>query len=86
MAFTDRDALLALFQLAGGPNWTSKENWGTDAELSQWYGIGVDDQDRVVKLDLRDNSLKGVQSYGVAISVGRLCVRTLHVLSVTLGL
>ena len=65
MAFTDRDVLRALFRSAGGPSWTRKEYWDTDAELSQWYGVEVDDQDRVVKLDLRHNNLEGaIHTFG----------------------
>lgn len=59
MAFTDRDVLLALFRSAGGPNWSRKQNWDTDAELSKWDGVWVDGQGRVVKLDLRENNLQG---------------------------
>lgn len=46
----DRDALLALFRATGGGNWTRNDNWGTDAELSTWFGVEVNDQGRVVKL------------------------------------
>lgn len=60
MASTDRDVLLALYNATDGANWTIKTNWDTDANLSDWYGVKVDDQSRVVKLDLGNNNLRGI--------------------------
>lgn len=54
----DRGALLALFGSTGGANWSEKDNWGTDADLSQWHGVLVN-EGRVVKLDLESNNLRG---------------------------
>ncbi|CAN0168804.1 unnamed protein product, partial [Ectocarpus sp. 13 AM-2016] len=59
MASTDRDSLLALFNATDGANWKNNNRWGTDADLSQWNGVGVNDQGRVVELDLRYNKLRG---------------------------
>ncbi|CAN0280957.1 unnamed protein product, partial [Ectocarpus sp. 12 AP-2014] len=57
---TDRAALVALYNATDGDNWTNNTNWNTDAPLGQWYGTGrVNDQGRVVMLDLRNNNLKG---------------------------
>ena len=60
MAATDRDALLVLFRLTDGRNWTNNTNWDTDAELSEWYGVNVNDQGRVLKLSLSTNNLRGM--------------------------
>lgn len=63
MAPTDRAALLALFRSTGGATWWGKHNWGTDAELSRWYGVTVNDQGRVVKICLNFNNLRGMKSH-----------------------
>lgn len=57
MAATDRDALVILFRSNGGDGWLRKDNWGTDAELSRWYGLRVNGAGRVVKILL--GKLKG---------------------------
>ena len=59
MFTTDRDALTALFHSTGGTFWNRNLKWNTDAELSQWYGVKVNDQERVVGLSLSDNNLQG---------------------------
>ncbi|CAN0220260.1 unnamed protein product, partial [Scytosiphon promiscuus] len=59
MASTDRDALVVLLHSTGGAGWKRNDNWGTDADLSLWHGVAVDDQGCVVKLSLEENNLKG---------------------------
>ena len=56
---TDRAALVALYETTGGPDWTRNDNWLTDKPLNEWYGIGVDDSDRVTGIRLRENGLEG---------------------------
>lgn len=56
----ERDALLALYRSTDGDNWRRKTNWGTDAPLSDWYGVKVNAEGRVVRLDLSFNNLKGI--------------------------
>jgi len=58
----DRHALLALYRSTGGASWKSKTNWDTDAPLATWYGVEVNDQGCVVKLDLQSNNLKGTSN------------------------
>lgn len=53
-----REALMALYEAAGGENWTNHENWGTNTELSEWYGVTVEDNE-IVALELSDNNLSG---------------------------
>lgn len=62
MMSADRDALVALFRSTGGANWKKKDNWDTDADLSQWHGVKVDDQGRVAKVLLYNNNLQGTTS------------------------
>ena len=56
---SDREGLVALYDVAGGVDWESSGNWLTDAPLSEWHGVGTDTDGRVVSLDLRWNGLKG---------------------------
>eukprot|EP00752_Nemacystus_decipiens_P017785 g15946.t1 len=46
MASADREALEALFRSTAGENWEEKANWVTDAELSTWHGVKVDEDGR----------------------------------------
>ena len=53
------EALTVLFNSTGGPNWTNKDNWLSDAPLYGWYGVTTDETGRVVGLSLTDNNLRG---------------------------
>ena len=56
----DREALLALYDSTGGPNWPDNAGWATaDTNLSNWYGLVINDT-FVQELDLSSNSLKGM--------------------------
>lgn len=59
MAPTDRDVLLVLYRSTDGPRWMKRTNWDTDMVLSEWYGVEVNNQGRVVKLALGNNNLRG---------------------------
>eukprot|EP00752_Nemacystus_decipiens_P017613 g15785.t1 len=59
-ASTEREILIALFRSAGGETWYRNDNWDTDAELSTWHGVKVNDRGRVVALLLAENNLQGV--------------------------
>ena len=55
----DRVVLAKLYAATGGPNWTNRDNWLTDAPLSDWYGVDADAKGRVTHLTLSENSLTG---------------------------
>ena len=55
----DRVALTALYVATNGANWTRSDNWDTNAPLDQWHGVTVDDNGRVIGLDLSANQLSG---------------------------
>ena len=55
----DREALVALYNATGGPNWRNNHNWLSNAPLGQWYGVTTDSSGRVTELDLHDNGLVG---------------------------
>lgn len=59
MVSTDRDALNELYEATGGASWATNINWGTNAPLSEWHGITVNEKGRVVKLVLDSNCLEG---------------------------
>jgi hypothetical protein len=56
---SDRLALEAFFKSTGGADWKEKGGWMTDAELGDWHGVEVDEEGRVIKLELGDNGLAG---------------------------
>ena len=65
---SDRTALEAFFQIAGGSGWTNSDGWRGDGLLEEWYGVSVDSQGRVTGLDLSGNGLEG----RIAGNLGRL--------------
>ncbi len=56
---SERAALTALYEFAGGTNWTDSANWGTGRPLGTWHGVEVDGQGRVTGLFLNANGLSG---------------------------
>ena len=55
----ERDALVALYNATGGPNWTKNANWVSGLPVSRWQGVTTDPSGRVVGLSLPDNGLAG---------------------------
>jgi len=62
----DRDALVALYNATGGPNWTN--TWDLNADMSTWYGVTLNSNNRVSILDLYENNLSG----SIPIEIGNL--------------
>ena len=56
---SDRTALMALYDSAGGPNWTENTNWSSNAPLNEWLGAITDLDGRDTSLSLPDNGLSG---------------------------
>jgi len=56
---TDRGILAAFYHAAGGPSWRHSDNWLTDAPLAEWYGVETGTDDRVTRLELRENGAVG---------------------------
>ena len=56
----DREALVSFYNATDGQNWTSNAHWLSEEPVGDWYGVTTDANDRVVRLDLMNNSLKGL--------------------------
>ena len=56
----DRVALSALYSATNGASWTRSTNWLTDAPLSEWFGVQVDNVGRVSEVSLFNNNLSGI--------------------------
>ena len=55
----DREALTALYEATGGPDWLETEGWLTDAPLGSWHGVDTANNGRVYRLNLGQNDLAG---------------------------
>ena len=55
----DRNALIALYNNTNGPEWPYSRNWLSSQPLGTWYGVSVNVQGEVVRLDLGINKLQG---------------------------
>ena len=55
----DREALVALYNATGGPNWADSTNWLSEGPIGEWYGVTADATGRVTHLDLNHNNLSG---------------------------
>ncbi len=60
MALADRAVLVALFLSTDGGSWTQNRRWNTDAELSRWFGLQVNDEGGATHLCLEENNLEGM--------------------------
>ena len=58
-ANVDREALVALYEATGGPNWNNNENWLSPGKIGEWYGVTTNANGRVIELNLGGNSLIG---------------------------
>ena len=56
---TDKAVLEAMYELAGGSDWTNSAGWLAGAVLGSWHGISADSLGRVTAIDLSGNGLDG---------------------------
>ena len=54
-----REVLRIFYDALGGDNWYRKNNWNTDAPLSQWDGLEVDYNGHLTGINLWDNHING---------------------------
>jgi len=57
----DNQELIKLYNAAGGQKWIN--SWDVEQPVSEWYGVKVDTNDRVIGLDLSSNNLIGALPY-----------------------
>ncbi|MDX1639052.1 MAG: hypothetical protein R3281_13850, partial [Balneolaceae bacterium] len=50
----DRQALVDLYEATGGSSWDNNSGWLQGNPSDSWYGVEVDADGRVVRLDLAD--------------------------------
>ena len=56
---SDLMALRVFFQSTCGTGWSNNNGWMTEAPLSDWHGVTVNEHGRVTRLDLGSNYLDG---------------------------
>nr|WP_314838893.1 hypothetical protein [uncultured Flavobacterium sp.] len=52
----EKEALIKLYQVTGGPQW--KVKWDLKTSETSWYGVKIEGN-KVIALDLSDNNLTG---------------------------
>lgn len=55
----EREALVALYNAAGGKDWINQDNWCSDKPVSEWAGVEVNEVGMVVSLYASGNSYVG---------------------------
>ncbi len=55
----EREALAAFYHATNGTGWINNTNWLTTAPVGEWYGVAIDGNGRVTKLELANNELRG---------------------------
>ena len=55
----EREALIALYNAAGGPIWKNNENWLSDLPVSDWFGVTTEGNGLITRLSLAGNQLSG---------------------------
>ena len=56
---SDKVVIQELYECTNGVHWHNYSGWGTGAHVKSWFGVTVDDEDRIIGLELRDNDLNG---------------------------
>jgi len=55
----DLEALTDLYSATNGGNWSNNSGWLNGDPSNDWYGVEVDSEGRVIRLDLYKNNLSG---------------------------
>lgn len=53
-----KEILVEFYNKAGGDSWKNNENWNSDKDLSEWYGVKMSGG-KVTGIELSENSLTG---------------------------
>ena len=65
---SEHKVLIDIFKALDGVNWNIKDNWCSDKPISEWFGITINKNGKVVALSLTANNLTGTIPH----SIGRL--------------
>ncbi len=52
-------ALSRFYEAVGGEGWNDNTNWNSQEPLDRWFGVGTDEDGRVISLHLQENGLSG---------------------------
>ncbi len=57
----EREALVEFYKSTAGWRWDRSDNWGSDKDVSEWYGVFVNEtvNGRVLDIQLHNNNLEG---------------------------
>ena len=55
----DRNTLVAFYEMTGGPDWSDRTNWLSNAPLDAWHGVTTDADGMVTRLELNGKNLRG---------------------------
>ncbi len=56
---TEREALTALYNATGDPDWVNNTKWLSDRPLGEWHGVHTNNEGRIIGLQLESNGLSG---------------------------
>lgn len=67
----ERQILLIIFEQLNGHDWVDKINWRSSYPLSSWKGVKINPHtNRIYKLILPDNNLKGIIPHEITLLTG----------------
>ncbi len=82
---TERQVLLEFYCDTDGPNWTDNTNWDENDDpltgVDNWYGVILDNNNRVITLALPDNNLSGPIPFELLVRLTNLRDLNLSVVS-----
>lgn len=77
---SDSLALVSFYNATSGPDWFNKTNWLT-GPVNTWFGVTVNNERRVSRLELPDNNLIGLNVPGTPIPSSFMTLQGLEVLN-----
>lgn len=83
-ALYDRAVMMTVYKECRGRVWLNARSWGTNAQLSKWFGIGVDGG-RVTELILPRNYLSGTAHFFCFVDRSAVVVRLVYDLECALS-
>ena len=63
----EKTTLITFYNATGGDDWKINTNWCSDKDVSEWYGITVNGDGKVVGINLKDNKLSGEISSAISL-------------------